>query len=42
MSLMLWKDNGWVRSHTTGKEEVNNLLMIVDRDLEDFSKGYFC
>lgn len=39
MSLMLWKDNGWVRSHTTSKEEVNNLLMIVDRDLEDAVKG---
>jgi hypothetical protein len=36
---MLWKDNGWVRSHTTSKEEVNNLLMIVDRDLEDAVKG---
>jgi hypothetical protein len=36
---MLWKDNGWVRSHTTSKEEVNNLLMIVDRDLEDSVKG---
>jgi len=28
-------DNGWLRRHKTSKEEIENLLMIVDRDLKD-------
>lgn len=35
MSLKQWLNNGWLRSHTTSKEEINNLLNIVERDLQD-------
>lgn len=33
MSLKQWADNGWLRAHRTGREEINNLLSIVARDL---------
>jgi hypothetical protein len=35
MSLKQWADNGWLRSHKTSKQEVSNLLGIVERDLKD-------
>ena len=35
MTLKQWMDNGWLRRHKTTKEEIENLLMIVDRDLKD-------
>ena len=35
MSLKQWLDNGWLRKHTSGKQEIANLLQIVDRDLKD-------
>lgn len=35
MSLQKWFNNGWLRPHTTSREEIHNLLLIVDRDLED-------
>lgn len=35
MSLKQWADNGWLRSHRTSQEEINNLLSIVERDLLD-------
>ncbi len=38
MSLNQWVDNGWLRRHKTSAEEIENLLMIVERDLED-AKG---
>lgn len=35
MSLKQWADNGWLRSHKTSTQEINDLLKIVDRDLQD-------
>ena len=35
MSLKQWLDNGWLRKHTTDKQEIANLFRIVDRDLQD-------
>lgn len=35
MSLSDWAKNGWLRSHKTSKEEIGNLLEIVERDLKD-------
>lgn len=35
MSLESWAKNGWLRPHKTSKEEIRNLLQIVDRDLQD-------
>jgi len=39
MSLKLWLDNGWLRVHKTSKNEIENLLMIVERDLKDAKEG---
>lgn len=39
MSLKQWLDNGWLRFHKTTKNEIDNLLMIVERDLKDAQKG---
>jgi len=35
MNLESWLDNAWVEEHTTSKQEITNLLIIVDRDLKD-------
>ena len=35
MSLKQWEDNGWLRPHATGRKEIDDLFMIVDRDLSD-------
>jgi len=35
MSLESWAKNGWLRPHKTSKEEIRDLLQIVDRDLQD-------
>ena len=35
MSLQQWFDNGWLRQHETSKNEISDLLAIVDRDLKD-------
>lgn len=37
MSLADWAKNGWLRSHKPSREEIGNLLEIVDRDLKDAS-----
>jgi hypothetical protein len=39
MSLNQWVDNGWLRRHKTSKEEIENLVMIIDRDLKDAKGG---
>lgn len=39
MSLKQWADNGWLKPHQTSREEIGNLLAIVDRDLEDAEGG---
>ena len=35
MSLKEWLSNGWLKKHDTSKEEIGNLLAIVERDLND-------
>lgn len=35
MSLGDWAKNGWLRAHKPSKEEIKNLLEIVERDLKD-------
>lgn len=35
MSLRKWADNGWLRPHQTSRQEVGDLLRIVERDLQD-------
>ncbi len=35
MSLKQWVDNGWLKIHRTSREEISNLLGIVERDLRD-------
>ena len=35
MSLLQWQNNGWLRPHVTDKNEIANLLAIVDREMED-------
>lgn len=37
MSLADWAKNGWLRTHKPTKEEIVNLLEIVERDLKDTS-----
>jgi len=39
MTLKQWQNNGWLKSHKTSKEEIGNLLAIVDRDIKDASEG---
>lgn len=35
MSLKNWADNGWLRTHKSSSQEIQNLLEIVERDLKD-------
>jgi hypothetical protein len=35
MSLKQWFDNGWLGHHETNKNEISDLLAIVDRDIKD-------
>ncbi len=39
MSLNQWVDNGWLRRHKTSQEEIENLVMITNRDLKDAKEG---
>ena len=35
MSLADWEKNGWIKGHSTSREEIAALLGVVDRDLSD-------
>ena len=35
MPLADWSSKGWIRSHRTSPEEIQELLAIADRDLSD-------
>lgn len=37
MSLADWAKNGWLRPHKPSKEEIKNLIEIIERDLKDAS-----
>lgn len=39
MTLKQWLNNGWLKPHKTSKDEIKNLLGIVDRDIKDASEG---
>jgi hypothetical protein len=39
MSLKRWFENGWLRRHQTSSQEIADLMMIVDRDLQDAKAG---
>lgn len=38
MSLTDWEKNGWLKPHKTSQQEVQNLLKIIERDLDDCQK----
>jgi len=35
MTLKSWAEFGWLKPHKTSRQEIQNLLAIVDRDLAD-------
>jgi hypothetical protein len=35
MTLQNWANNGWLRVHKTSKQEIRQLLEIIERDLKD-------
>ncbi|MGB0372929.1 MAG: hypothetical protein ACPGN3_16475 [Opitutales bacterium] len=35
MSLQQWYKNGWLRPHTTNRQQIADLFAIVERDLAD-------
>ena len=37
MSLEKWAEYGWLKTEPTSRDEIKNLLAIVDRDLKDAS-----
>jgi hypothetical protein len=39
MTLQKWREHGWLRSHAPSKQEIADLLGIVDRDLSDAKSG---
>jgi hypothetical protein len=39
MSLKDWADSGWLRAHQSSRQEIKDLLSIVERDLSDSSEG---
>ena len=39
MSLQQWLANGWLKKHASSREEIGNLLGIVERDLSDAKEG---
>lgn len=39
MSLKQWFDNGWIKQHRSSRQEIADLLAIVERDLNDASSG---
>jgi hypothetical protein len=39
MTLKQWMDNGWLRPHQTSAKEIQNLFMIIDRDLKDVEES---
>jgi hypothetical protein len=39
VSLKSWLANGWLRPHATSRQEIGNLLAIVERDLQDAQAG---
>jgi len=38
MSLITWATNGWLKSHRTSNQEVQQLFAMVERDIDDAQK----
>lgn len=38
MSLQDWVQNGWLKPHKTSGQEIENLIGIVNRDIDDAAK----
>lgn len=38
MSLKSWADNDWLRPHKSSRQEVSDLLSIVNRDIKDVTE----
>ena len=36
--MQQWVQNGWLKPHKTSAQEIENLIAIVNRDMEDASK----
>jgi uncharacterized protein (UPF0332 family) len=39
MSLEKWLNFGWIKSHTTSKQEIDSLFAMIERDLKDSKEG---
>jgi uncharacterized protein (UPF0332 family) len=39
MSLKQWENNDWLKPHQTSRQEIGNLLNIIERDLTDAGKA---
>lgn len=39
MTLESWRENGWLRPHSTSKQEARGILELVERDLTDASRA---
>jgi len=39
MTLQKWAEYGWLRSHITSRQEISDLLGIVERDISDAKTG---
>ena len=39
MTLKDWLSNGWLKTHKTSPQEIEELFDIVDRDLKDAKEG---
>jgi len=38
MSLDIWKTNGWLREYSTSRQEITDILGLVERDLRDAAR----
>ncbi|WP_305046457.1 hypothetical protein [Geoalkalibacter sp.] len=39
MTLQQWADHGWLKHHRSSRQEIADLLAIVERDLKDAKSG---
>jgi len=40
MTLKQWESNGWLKVQPASREEIRNLLAIVERDLKDATGSF--
>ena len=39
MTLQQWDDHGWLKKHQTSRQEIDDLMAIVERDISDSRSG---